>query len=312
MNSQDQSSDQALAQDQSNDQAPVQSSDIQTPVDFTLFPQIPLDIRVMIWKLTLTPRLLNRRILSVNSDQPLTSINIPSLLGVNAETRYESLKCYQNIAISAERLQDLRLLGDYWVPKGEKLRILFNSEIDTIVDEYLRCDTYVPSRDTNLLWRPECPLLINPDFVKKVQVSPDVFMNSFSHVMRASPFLHFYYHSFEDIRFRRYDPNRTIFTNLLYNNLNEFIVQDFDCVRPHKFDSPNRRAMWKNVLKIMFKAETTRTLKAHIQVSIPKIRIRPGAKVGLCDRCTVRFTPWTEWPLEIIRLPRMVSRRTRN
>ncbi|KAF7923434.1 uncharacterized protein EAE97_010872 [Botrytis byssoidea] len=304
MDSQDQSSNQAPAQDQ--------SSNDQAPVEFTLFPQLPLDIRVMIWKLTLTPRLLNRRCLSVNSDQPLTSINILSLLGVNAETRYESLKCYKNIAISAEHLQNLRLSGNFWVPKGEKLRILLNPEIDTIVDDYLRCDFYLPSRDTNALWPQECPLLIDPDFIRKVRVSPDVFMNTFSLVMRASPFLHFFYHSFEDIKFRNYNAHRTIFTNLPYNNLNEFIVQEFDCFRRHKFDSPRRRAMWKNVLEIMFKAEATRSLKAHTQVSIPNIRIRSGTKVGLCDRCTVRITPWTKWPLEHIRLPRVVNRRMRN
>lgn len=300
MDSQDQSSDQAPAQDQ--------SSNGQAPVGFTLFPQLPLDIRVMIWALTLTPRLLSRRCLSVNSDQPLTSLNIPSLFGVNAETRYESLKCYKNIAISAEQLQDLRLSGEFWVPKGERLRILFNPEIDIIVDEKLCCDFYLQDRDSMHASKGS-PLLIDPDFVKKVQVSPNVFLRSLSVQMRASASYQDMYHGFENMHIRNFNVKHMMFTHLLYNNLNEFIVQDVDCARRHKFDFPKKRASWKKVLRIMFKAETTRISKAHVQVSIPKIVIRSGAKVGLCDDCTVRFTPWTKWPLEKIRLPLLVSRR---
>ncbi|TGO23647.1 hypothetical protein BPAE_0126g00080 [Botrytis paeoniae] len=269
-----------------------QISNGQALVEFISFPQLPTELRVMIWKATLTPRLLSRRCLSVNSDQPLTSINIPSLLGVTAETRYESLKCYKNIATSAERLQDLRLSRDFRVPKGEKLRILFNPEIDIIVDENLCCDFYLPGRD-NIHAPKGSPLLIDPDFVKKVRVSPDVFLRSLSIRMRASPIFQDLYHGFEDMHLRKLNVNRMMSTDLLYNNLNEFVVQDVDCARRHKFDSPKKRALWKNVLKIMFKAETTRSSKAHVQVSIPKIVIRPGAKVGLCDHCTVRFTPWT-------------------
>ncbi|KAF7865596.1 uncharacterized protein EAF02_010019 [Botrytis sinoallii] len=220
MNSQDQSSDQAPAQDQSsNDQAPAQSSDSQTPVDFTLFPQIPLDIRVMIWKATLTPRVFSRRCLSPNSNQSLYSVNISSLLSVNAETRYEALKC-------------------------------------------------------------KSPLLIDPDFVKKVQVSPEVFMNSswtWNQMLRN---WQDNYHRFEDIGLGWYEMNRhrIMFTYLRFNNLNEFILQDVDCALPHKLDSPDTRATCKRFLSTMFQAEITRESKAHIQVSIPIIIVLPGAK----------------------------------
>ncbi|TGO75336.1 hypothetical protein BELL_0219g00010 [Botrytis elliptica] len=273
MNSQDQSSDQALAQDQ--------SSNSRSLVDFTLFPQLSPDLRVMIWKATLTPRVFSRRCLSVNSNQPLNSVNIPSLLSVDAETRYEALKWYKDIAISAERLHNLRR-ANFWLPRGEKLRILFNPEIDVIVDENLRCDVYplFINDDVNANTPRRSPLLIDPDFVKKVQVSPEVFMNSswtWDQMLRN---WQDNYYGFEDIGLWLYEMNlnRFMFTDLRFNNLNEFILQDVDCALPHQLDSPDTRATCKRFLSTMFQAETTRESKAHIQVSIPKIIVLPGAK----------------------------------
>ncbi|TEY65339.1 hypothetical protein BOTCAL_0141g00080 [Botryotinia calthae] len=262
MDSQDQSSnDQAPAQDQSSDKALV---------NFTPFPKLSPDLRVMVWKATLTPRLLSRQCLSVNSNKPLNSIEIPPLLGVNAETRYEALKWYKNIAISAERLHYLRLRRNFWVPKEEKLRILFNPEIDVIVDETLRCDLY-PLYDENHFYanRPgRSPLLIDPDFVKKVQVSPDVFMNSSWTWKQTLRNWQDSYHGFEDIQLRWYAIRRIKFIDLRFNNLNEFIVQDVDCALRHQLDSPETRAICKNFLSIMFKAETTRESKSHIQAFV--------------------------------------------
>ncbi|TGO54005.1 hypothetical protein BCON_0114g00160 [Botryotinia convoluta] len=111
---------------------------------------------------------------------------------------------HRSKAISAERLQDLRLSGDLWVPKKEKLRILFNPDIDVIVDENLGCDFYVLGRD-NIYAPKGSPLLIDPDFVKKVRVSPDVFLRSFSIRMRASPIWQDFYHGFEDMHLRKFN-----------------------------------------------------------------------------------------------------------
>ncbi|KAF5872788.1 uncharacterized protein Bfra_006151ia [Botrytis fragariae] len=275
-----------------------QSSNGKALEKFTIFPQLPPDIRIRIWKATLTPRLLSRWCLSANSSRPLNAVYIPSLLGVNAEARYEALKCYQNIAISAERLHDLRLSGYYWVPKGEELRILFNPEIDVVVDESLRCDVYMHGLDDAFAMPYRIPLLIDPDFVRKVQVSPNVFMNSSWNWRQTSCNWQDNYFGFEDMDLENYAVRRMGFKDLRFNNLNEFIVQDVDCALPHQLESPEIRARCKEILEIMFKAETTRESEDHIQVSIPKIVIRLGAKVGLCDHCTVRFTPWTKWPLE--------------
>ncbi|KAF7947998.1 hypothetical protein EAE96_009066 [Botrytis aclada] len=291
-------------QDQiSNDQAPAQDqpSNTQALVEFAPFPGLYPDLRVVIWKATLIPRVFSRRCLSVNSNQPLRSVDIPSLLSVNAETRYEALKWYKNIAISTEYLRCLRRSGGhFWISRGESLRILFNPEIDVIVDENLRCDFYPLSNsndfNANSFYR--SPLLIDPDFVKKVQVSPDVFMSSSWTWDQMLWNWQDNYYGFEDFKVENYPVHRAMFTDLRFNNLSEFVVQDVDCALPHQLDSPETRATWKRILEILFKAETTRERKAHTQVSIPKIVIRSGAKVSLCDHCIVRFTPWTKWPLE--------------
>ncbi|THV49850.1 hypothetical protein BGAL_0176g00090 [Botrytis galanthina] len=310
MDSQDQSSDQAPAQDQSsngqastqdqssNIQAPAQnqSPDNRPPVKFTLFPQLPVDIRVTIWKATLIPRLLSRR------SQPLNPIYVPSLPGVNAEARGEALRVYLNIAISPEHLHNLRLSRKISNPKGDRITVFFNPEIDVVFDDSLRCDVYPMSNNDqfNANTPSRSPLLINPDFVKKIQVSTNVFLNSFWNWEHTSWNWRYNYYAFEEMNLDVYGPlvNRMGFTYLHFNNLNEFIVQDFDCAFPHRLDSPDMRARCREFLGTIFKAETTRESKAHIKVSIPKIVIRQGAKVGICDHCIVLFTPWTKWPLE--------------
>ncbi|KAF7903226.1 uncharacterized protein EAF01_006275 [Botrytis porri] len=296
------------SQDQSSDrQAPAQDQSFigQALAKFTIFPQLVPDIRIMIWKATLTPRLLSRQCLSVNSTLPPSSMTVPSLLSVNAEARCEVVKCYKNIAISAERLQDLRLSRRSWVPKEKKLQILFNPEIDMIVDENLRCDLYPlsHSNDVNADKPSRSPLLVDPDFVKKVQVSTDVFMNSFWTWDQTLWDWQDNYYGFEDIKFNRYQGNDIRFADLRFNNLNEFIVQDVNCALPHQLDSPETRAIWKEILGTIFEAEQRGKSSAHIRFSIPKMVIRPGAKVGLCDHCIARFTPWTKWPLEAPLLP---------
>ncbi|CAD6448638.1 96ed956e-e206-4fa0-ba10-43951717436a-CDS [Sclerotinia trifoliorum] len=121
------------------------------------------------------------------------------------------------------------------------------------------------------------PLIIHPSIVKRVQITPRSLLRRY----------------FKDDRFERDGLRRPymIFIGFIYQDLNELIIQDFDCKLPHKLDSPEERELWKEWILRMFKVESAHdeyaSVRAGSAFKVPKVVIRPGTKIARpCEDCS--------------------------
>ncbi|KAF7869675.1 hypothetical protein EAF04_004459 [Stromatinia cepivora] len=121
------------------------------------------------------------------------------------------------------------------------------------------------------------PWIIHPSTVKRVQTTPRSLLSR----------------RFDDHNFEKYglrDPCM-IFIGFIYQDLDEFIVQDFDCMFPHKLDLPADRELWKEWILRMFIVESAHDEYAFVRAGsafkVPKVVIRPGAKIARpCEDCS--------------------------
>ncbi|KAJ8060551.1 hypothetical protein OCU04_010867 [Sclerotinia nivalis] len=131
-------------------------------------------------------------------------------------------------------------------------------------------------------WRNELfptyqPWIIQPSTVKRVQTTPRSLLSR-----------RFHDHYFEKQGWR--DPCM-IFIGFIYQDLDEFIIQDFDCRFPHKLDLPEDRELWKEWILRMFKVESAHNEYAFVRAGsafkVPEVIIRPGAKIARpCEDCS--------------------------
>ncbi|ESZ95506.1 hypothetical protein SBOR_4091 [Sclerotinia borealis F-4128] len=246
----------------------------------TLFSRFPVEIRRKIWGFTVAPRLVEEKFCRMPGNGDITKrcfynvwepsiprhlfpINIvpynsmPAAFWACKESRNEIARYYHSIAIAPEDRvieRDL-LLNNVPLPKSwQPWRVL-------------------PDRDQQ--W------LIQPWAVKRIQITPRSLLSRTE--LEAD----------EDLFFER-DGNlegyEKIFFSFVFQDLEEFIVQDFDCKLSHKLDSLANRDAWKEMISRMFRVESSHNefevMRAGSQFKVPNIEIRPGAKIARpCEDC---------------------------
>ncbi|TGO10133.1 hypothetical protein BTUL_0143g00040 [Botrytis tulipae] len=121
--------------------------------------------------------------------------------------------------------------------------------------------------------------LIHPWAVKRVQITPKSrFWLYLSHDFSENPIL---------------TSSPIIFTNFIFQDLDEFILQDADCTLYHRFDLPINRDNWTSYIEKMLRVEASHNefaaVRAGSTFKMPKVTILPGAKVSTrCKRCIER------------------------
>ncbi|TGO76417.1 hypothetical protein BELL_0156g00040 [Botrytis elliptica] len=333
--------------DDEDNHSPQQS---QGPAEFHtkfhLFSKLPLDIRRMIWGLTVTPRLIeskhcvlpmeeanyeNNGYINPLIPRALCPLNIVSYIGMPAAfwTCYEGRNAvaayYHNIAAvpkdielthenlpigTLEKYRPSRFSDFYSIDKQtrqfESIRedmfsfplqpsVPFNPDIDVFNFNDLKYDDNVMwshRAEYHLLtkniplpagWKPWRRAdevmrgwLIHPWVVKRVQITPE------------SRFWGGMYHDFSKNPVLGWAP--TIFTNFIFQDLDEFILQDDDCLLYHRFDLPINRDGWRICIEKMFRVEASHNefaaMRASPEFKIPKVTILPGAKISKrCKSC---------------------------
>ncbi|KAF5872408.1 uncharacterized protein Bfra_005767 [Botrytis fragariae] len=120
--------------------------------------------------------------------------------------------------------------------------------------------------------------LIHPWVVKRVQITPKSrFWRCLNHDFSENPIL---------------QSQPVIFTNFIFQDLDEFILQDADCILYHRFDLPINRDNWSYIMTI-FRVEASHNefaaMRAGSKFKIPKVTILPSAKISTrCKRCIER------------------------
>ncbi|TGO90441.1 hypothetical protein BPOR_0064g00040 [Botrytis porri] len=118
--------------------------------------------------------------------------------------------------------------------------------------------------------------VIHPWAVKRAQITPDSrFWSHMEHDFSKDPIMQM---------------DSVIFVDFLFQDLDEFIVRDFDCMLYHKFDLPINRDNWRSYLLSMFRVDASHdefaAVRAGSKFKIPKVTILPGAKISTrCKRC---------------------------
>ncbi|ESZ95505.1 hypothetical protein SBOR_4090 [Sclerotinia borealis F-4128] len=272
----------------------------QQLTEFPLFSQLPTELRLKIWGFTRVPRLLEEKHCRKDKyldeyGQPVSRPNYPlnivltvPALNVCRESRAELTSSYQSIAFTEEHCRRL------WVSQeGDgslKPKVLFNPDQDILHYDSLRSrsDSSLASlRSENALdWlyaQEERPWVIFFQFIKKIQVTPRVFIDQTS-IDRGLG---------HNADFESQDPTERepmLFTYFQFDRLEQFIVQDFDCKFPHQLDCEEQRYQWRRVLDDMFRNEVkydnTRIGVDDGDYRIPELIIHPGKKIkSPCEDC---------------------------
>ncbi|EDN92582.1 predicted protein [Sclerotinia sclerotiorum 1980 UF-70] len=75
-----------------------------------------------------------------------------------------------------------------------------------------------------------------------------------------------------------------IFIGFIYQDLDEFIIQDSDCKFPHKLDLPENRELWTKWILWIFKVQSAHEeyafMRAGSAFKVSKVVIRPGVKIA--------------------------------
>ncbi|KAF7886420.1 hypothetical protein EAF00_010523 [Botryotinia globosa] len=121
--------------------------------------------------------------------------------------------------------------------------------------------------------------LIHPWAVKRVQITPETrFWLNLSHDFSEKPIL---------------TSQPMVFTNFIFQDLDEFILQVADCTLYHTFDLPINRDNWTTYIEKMLRVEASHNefaaVRAGSTFKMPQVTILPGAKVSTrCKRCIER------------------------
>ncbi|KAF7854430.1 uncharacterized protein EAF02_011605 [Botrytis sinoallii] len=334
-------------EDETDNNNPQQS---QGPTEFHtkfhLFPKLPLEIRRMIWGLTVTPRVIESKNCVLPMEEAnyandwdpmplipraLCPLNIVSYSGMPAafwacfESRNAVAAYYHNIAVvpkeiefkhgnlpigTLEKYRSAKFSDFYCIDKQtlefESIReetfsfplqpsVPFNPDTDIFNFDSLGFDVHVVNHhlaEANLLyfqiplpadWKPwrrvdeeMSSWLIHPWAVKRAQITPE------------SGFWSIFRHDFTNGLVLPMEP--VIFSNFIFQDLDEFILQDADCLLYHKFDLPINRNHWRSYLMRMFRVEASHNefaaMRAGSKFKIPKVTILPGAKISKrCKHC---------------------------
>ncbi|KAF7947633.1 hypothetical protein EAE96_008715 [Botrytis aclada] len=314
----------------------------QALTEFHLFPQLPLQLRRMIWGFAISPRAIQEgscKLLGRDSydgfspsiPRPLYPLNIapyhnmPAAFWACSESRNEIAWYYKNIAFISENINLYpRYLPASFFEKSKpssasnyysieqatlsfkKLlaespsrplepSIPFNPDQDMF--DFDRLETvsanqlYQQERDLFLHntpipsgtppWRGSVDrhfgsMLIHPWDIKKVRITPEsICWQQFAR-------------TFDKYDISRMEPR--IFANFIFQDLDELVFRDDDCMLEHMFNWEASRAGWKEYLLKMFKVESAHnefaSVRAGSTFKVPKIVFWLGQDNGIvCDRC---------------------------
>ncbi|TGO40220.1 hypothetical protein BHYA_0040g00280 [Botrytis hyacinthi] len=212
---------------------------------------------------------------------------MPAIFWTCFESRNEVAKYYHNIAVVPETTLEFESIREEMFSFPLQPSVPFNPGLDVFNFDNLGFEVHVVSfhpEEAALLyfkiplpagWKPwrrvdeeMASWLIHSWAVKRAQITP------------GSRFWSVFRHDFTNGLRLPMEP--VIFTNFIFQDLDEFIIQDADCVLYHKFDLPINRNHWRSYLMRMFRVEASHNefvaMRAGSKFKIPKVTILPGAK----------------------------------
>ncbi|KAG4027602.1 hypothetical protein MFRU_028g00250 [Monilinia fructicola] len=286
--------------DEATVNSPEQSGSLaQGAPEFKRFSELPAEVRSLVWRFTVpSSRLVEERFCReplVSSPCPLNGIpssSMPDSFLACFESKEEITKHYAQDTYGGDRGQardDLPIHFSPSVPfNPDQDTLLFDSLFTTSTDEWRIYDFFQggPMPVGLSDWRnDQFPFqqqwIIKPWTVKRVQITP----RSLYIPMAVEQFNNRY----EEDNFAEWD---RVFVGFVFQDLDTFIVQDFDCKLTHKhfFYSLENQEDWKVRISLMFQVETTHheysDMRAGSTFAIPTIEIRPGAKIEkICEQC---------------------------
>lgn len=289
------------------DPAKTSSQDIALFKQFSLF---PVEIRNKIWGFTAQPRLVKDKFCRMRLKlEPLAPLNIvpydtmPGSFRAYFESKEEVTKSYEQIGITGEECAARGIalertphhLGPFapLVPFNKDLDVLSFDSLYTISArprtglsaELWLLQYNTPFRPRWQPWRISTtpilqPWLINPWDIKRVQITP---LSLLSPDDREN-----------DVNYRNnyFEFWDRIFVNFVFQDLEEFVIQDLDCNLPHRhtIHSIENQDVWRDIISRMFRVERSHNefanMRAGSQFKFPKIIFRQGSKISKpCEYC---------------------------
>ncbi|KAI9649580.1 hypothetical protein NHQ30_002160 [Ciborinia camelliae] len=303
---------------QRSEKSEVLTPSFQPLAEFKPFSRLPAELRVRIWRLALCPRLIEERFCRHDFGDGIQDLDwrerlpgkphtipyssMPGVFRACRESREEITRYYQQPALGGpcgagrKTIWDSRDIGYFkgvfcpvpCVPFNPDQDIL---SFDSLFTEQVRVrdepDVYaflvhdiplpanIPPFREGYFQEPN-EWLIKPWVVKRLQIKPrslfDEDTKDHEVDVRAIDFL---------------KPWDRIFFRFIFQNLEEFIVQDYDCKfsHCHSFSSDEGQNKWRQRILKMFEVETSHDEYEDMRgglthFKIPKIVIRPGAKIA--------------------------------
>lgn len=235
--------------------------DVQPEPRFTRFSMLPVELRIEIWKLSLTPRFIKEKDWRLGDWREVRCPDLP-LLSTSLESREQVTRVYKDIGLSVKDCRNI------YIKNGIRPKVLYNPDLDIVCYDSCESGYYGPQiRKENFNARKLGPAVIYPELVRKVQVTPwilsQVWYCTVSKMVRSPSF--FPAHHLRD-QWLPYFP---------FSNLDELIIQDWDCSLEHKIDNPANRANGANHLfKMLLKIKAL-----HPDFKIPRIKFSLGKKL---------------------------------
>ncbi|KAF7916672.1 hypothetical protein BELL_0406g00060 [Botrytis elliptica] len=284
--------------------AKTSSEDVVIFKQFSLF---PVEIRNKIWSFTVEPRLVKDKFCRMPLKlEPLAPLNIvpydtmPGSFRACFESKEEVTKSYEQIGITGEECATRGIVLERTpqhlspfaplVPFNKNLDVLSFDSLYTISaasSPRLSAERWLLQFNTPIppWWQPwrtstTQPWLINPWDIKRVQITP---LSLLSPDDREN-----------DMNYRNncFDFWDRIFFNFVFQDLEEFIIQDLDCNLPHRhmFYSIKNKFLWRDIISRMFRVESSHNefanMRAGSQFKLPKIVFRQGSKISTpCQYC---------------------------
>lgn len=215
-------------------------------------------------------------------DEPLLEIQWDHKLQQDVKLKTYVMGLYLDIAKPIEDIRNNHVYPDKIRLAEEKPPvILFNPLIDMIEYRNLRAMPHPLTVDGTRLLHSECDArtaIIDFSLVQIVQT--DKFVLTEPGTLRSF--------RFDERKPKHFLKRDVMFLHFPFTQLKQFIIQDDDCQLAHQLDSPERREVWKKVVKVLFERERARHAEMDFEFSIPEIIIRPGKLVShLCWSCSI-------------------------
>ncbi|APA12957.1 hypothetical protein sscle_10g077270 [Sclerotinia sclerotiorum 1980 UF-70] len=284
--------------------------------EFTLFPKLPLELRRKIWGFTVEPRLIEEKYCrhfgekygphwekKVRTLFPLNIVpysSMPASFWACSESRNEVARCYVDIAaISKTRMLSER----YSQMPIETIRPLLRADpfsLDQAIANFKRlCE-----EDSSLPLPPSVPFnpdqdIIRFDSLKTIDIRglrewlselrllrENMPMPSDRKAWRVDdyPFEPPFIVHPSLVKRKNGAMKAMIFIGFIYQDLDEFIIQDSDCKFPHKLDLPENRELWTKWILWIFKVQSAHEeyafMRAGSAFKVSKVVIRPGVKIA--------------------------------